>query len=684
MFRPTLAFIPFFFGLPLIAEAQAPIEEELMLDAENEIIVHGRSLDLIGDAKAASEGIVGYADFEDRPLSRVGELVEVIPGVVATQHSGEGKANQYFLRGFNLDHGTDFSASLDGVPINLRTHGHGQGYLDINFIIPEIIERVDFRKGPYRASTGDFSSAGSAGYSTYDTLENNFIELSLGEFDYLRFVGAGSLNVSEHSTLLLAVEANSFDGPWVLDQDLEKFNGFAKLTHDKGPWHFETSVSIYDSQWTATDQVPLRAIETGLIDRFGFIDPDLGGETLRFGLNTQGTYRHEDGAETTFHGYAGQYDFNLFSNFTYFLDDSVNGDEFEQVDKRRFYGGGITHERYLADHLNVHLGMETRIDDISDVGLFKTVSRERISTVRQDKVRELSLNLWGEAEYELTENLRVNAGLRADYFDAKVTALSESQNSGSANDSLLSPSAGLAWRLTDGVEFYANYGRGFHSNDVRGTTISIDPLSGLSVEPVSLLVSSEGAELGARLEHGPFHATLAFFSLYLDSELVFVGDAGTTEANDGSKRKGVEASVFWKPNDWLTADVSAAYTDAEFDIQGSSTEIPGAVKVVFGSGITARLKPWTLSGRLRHFGGASLIGDGSVKSDPTTLVNLAGSYDWKNMTLSLEVLNAFNSKDADITYFFDSQLSGEVAPIEDLHLHPVQPRQIRFNARYNF
>lgn len=247
MIRPILVFMPVLFGISITAKAQTRIESAPILDTNDEIIVHGRSLDLIGDAKAASEGVVGYADFEDRPLSRVGELVEVIPGVVATQHSGEGKANQYFLRGFNLDHGTDFSASLDGVPINLRTHGHGQGYLDINFIIPEIIERVDFRKGPYRASTGDFSSAGSAGYSTYDRLENNFIELSLGEYDYLRFVGAGSLNISEHSTLLLAVEANSFDGPWLLEQDLEKFNGFVKLTHDKGPWHFETSVSIYDS-----------------------------------------------------------------------------------------------------------------------------------------------------------------------------------------------------------------------------------------------------------------------------------------------------------------------------------------------------------------------------------------------------------------------------------------------------
>ena len=684
MIKQTSIILPVLFACSFTAIAQVPTDAISQGEAVDEIIVHGRSLDLIGEAKAASEGVVGYADFEDRPLSRVGELVEVIPGVVATQHSGEGKANQYFLRGFNLDHGTDFSASIDGTPINLRTHGHGQGYLDINFIIPEIVERVDFRKGPYRSSTGDFSSAGSARYSTYDTLEDNFVEVSIGEFDYFRAVGAGSFDLSENTSLLLAVEANTFDGPWELEQNLEKFNGFAKISHDKGPWRLEGSASLYDSQWTATDQVPLRAVESGLIDRFGFIDPDLGGETSRFGLNGKATYSHDDGAETQFSAHAVNSDFNLFSNFTYFLNDPVNGDEFEQVDKRALYGASLTHIRDLTERLNVRVGADTRFDDISDLGLFNTAERQRLSTVRQDEVQELSISLWGEAEYNLTDSLRANIGLRGDYYDADVTALSEALNSGSANDSLLSPSAGLAWRITHGVELYANYGHGFHSNDVRGATISVDLVTGLPVDQVPILVSSEGAEIGARLEHGAFHGSIALFTLDLDSELVFVGDAGATEPNDGSTRTGVEANLFWKPNNWFTADLSGAYTDAEFDIQGPDVEIPGAVKAVFGGGVTAKLDPWTFSTRLRHFGSAALIEDGSVTSEPTTLVNFAGSYDWKNVTLSLEVLNVFDSQDADISYFFESQLAGEATPVGDIHFHPVQPRQLRVSVRYNF
>ncbi|MHA7859748.1 MAG: TonB-dependent receptor [Henriciella sp.] len=684
MFSRFLAISVFLVTTPT-ANAQAQNENESpgssVLDT---VTVYGRAIELIGEAGAASEGVVGYADFEDRPLSRVGELVEVIPGVVATQHSGEGKANQYFLRGFNLDHGTDFSASIDGVPVNLRTHGHGQGYLDLNFVIPEIVERVDFRKGPYRASNGDFSAAGSARYSTYDDLEEEFIELAVGEFGYIRGVAAGDFDLSENTKLLLAIEAETYDGPWVLDQDLEKLNGFAKLVHAAGPWRYELSASAYDSRWTATDQVPLRAVERGLIDRFGFIDPDLGGETTRLGLNGLATYRHSDGSETQASAYVVDYDFSLFSNFTYLLDDPVNGDEFEQLDKRTYFGAALRHERSVNDSLDVRLGAETRFDDISDIGLFKTAARQRVSTVRRDSVEELSLSAWGEAEFAVSDRVRATIGLRSDYYEADVTAISNLANGDSADDTLLSPSLALAWEAADGLEFYANYGQGFHSNDVRGATITVDPVSGDPVDQVPILVRAEGAELGARLERGAWRASLALFTLDLDSELVFVGDAGTTEANDGSSRTGVEASVFWQPTDWLVADLSAAYTDAEFDIPGSDTEIPGAVESVIGGSVLANLDPWTFSARMRHFGEAPLIEDGSVTSDPTTLINLAGSYDWRDVTLTLEVLNAFDAEDADITYFFESQLPGEMLPVEDIHFHPVEPRQVRISVRYRF
>lgn len=653
-------------------------------DAIETITVHGRELKLIGNINAASTGVVGYADFEDRPFSRVGELVEVIPGAVATQHSGEGKANQYFLRGFNLDHGTDFSVSVDGVPVNLRTHGHGQGYLDINFVIPEIVERVDYRKGPYSPETGDFSSAGSARYSTYETLDWNFVQLSVGEYGYYRGVSAGSFDVSTDTTLLVALEGALQDGPWVLDQNLEKINAFAKLTHKTDDWHFNLVANAYDSSWTATDQIPERAIESGLIGRFGFIDDDLGGETTRLGLSARARSETPAGSSTDISLYAVSYDFSLFSNFTFFQDDPVNGDEFEQIDERSYFGGAVTHERWLAERLKLRMGAEARFDNITDVGLFRTAERQRLSTVRRDSVDELSMAGWAEVEVGVTERLRATIGLRGDYYHADVNAVSLPANGGSADDTLASPSAALAWRASDNLEFYANYGRGFHSNDVRGATISVDPNSGDPVDRVPILVRSEGAELGARFERGNLTATVALFLLDLDSELVFVGDAGTTEANDASKRVGIETSLFWRPVDWLVLDASAAWTDAEFDISGSETEIPGAVERVIGGGMVARLDAWTLSARLRHFGAAPLIEDGSVFSEPTTIVNFAVNYDWNAVTLGLEVLNLFDAEDADISYFFSSQLPGEASPVDDIHFHPVEPRQLRASVRYSF
>lgn len=676
-------------SLPFVAFSVAgPAALATTEEAESEsietIVVHGRELTLIGGTNAASTGVVGYADFEDRPISRVGELVEVIPGAIATQHSGEGKANQYFLRGFNLDHGTDFSASVDGAPVNLRTHGHGQGYLDLNFIIPEVIERVDYSKGPYSPENGDFSSAGTARYATYDTLDNSFIELTAGEFGYYRGVGASSIKLGANTDVLFALEGALHNGPWVLDQNLEKINAFAKLTHTSDKWHLNLVASAYDSSWTSTDQIPLRAVDSGLIDRFGFIDDDLGGKTSRYGLSATARHNGVDGSKTELSAYVVSYDFSLFSNFTYFLDDPVNGDEFEQIDNRHYFGGAARHSRPLSQRVNLRAGIETRFDTISDIGLFRTAARQRLSTVRRDSVKEASVSGWGELEFLFTDRLRATAGLRGDYYHADVTARSLPVNSGTADDTMVSPSFSLAWRAAETLELYANYGHGFHSNDVRGTTIKIDPNTNDPAEQVPILAQSKGAELGLRFEHQGFMATVSLFTLKLESELVFVGDAGTTEVNDASTRYGVETSVFWRANEWLVFDASAAWTDAKFDIPGNETEIPGAVKTVIGGGFVARFDPLTLSARLRHFGKAPLIEDGSVTSKPTTLVNMSASYDWRSVRLGLELLNVFNSKDADISYFFPSHLQNEASPTDDIHFHPAEPRQVRASLRYRF
>ncbi len=655
---------------------QAPARED------ETIIVWGRAIDLAGDAQSASEGIVGYGDFEHRPLSRVGELVEVIPGMIATQHAGGGKANQYFLRGFNLDHGTDFSATVDGVPVNLRTHGHGHGYLDLNFLIPEIVERVRYRKGPYHADVGDFSAAGTADFVTYARLDDGFLEIAVGELDYRRIVGANSFALGG-GDLLLAGEAQGYDGPWALGEDLRKFNMLARYTRAFAGGEASFAFSAYESEWRSSDQVPLRAVESGLIDRFGFIDPDLGGDTQRISLSGQVVWN-----DASIGAYVISSDFRLFSDFTYLLEDPVNGDEFEQVDERIVYGAYVR-RNWNADlggrDVTFRLGADARLDDISDIGLFRSAGRVRLATVREDEVREFSVSGFAESELEIAPSLRAIFGLRADHYDVDVDA-GLPANAGEAEDSIFSPKLALAWMPTEGLEFYANYGQGFHSNDARGATISIDPVSGNPADPVPLLVRAEGAEIGARWERGDFNATLTAFWLELDSELVFVGDAGATEPGDASRRVGLEFAAFWQPTDWLTLDATATQTDAEsLDAPSGLRRIPGAIEQVIGAGAVVTLDSGlTASLRVRRFGEAPLIEDASVSSEPTTLVNLGFTQDFGRVRLGLDVLNLFDSEDADITYFYESRLPAEGAGVEDIHFHPVEPRQVRVSLRARF
>ncbi|MEO1137189.1 MAG: TonB-dependent receptor, partial [Pseudomonadota bacterium] len=661
------------------ASAEAETTEDSGID---EIVVFGRALTMIGRASAGSEGIVGYSDFERRPLLRVGELVEVIPGLIATQHSGTGKANQYFLRGFNLDHGTDFAAFIDGTPINFRTHGHGQGYLDLNFIIPELTERIDFRKGPYYADVGDFTAAATAAFKTYDALPANIAQATIGENSYRRGLVAASIEAGG-GDLLLAGETVFYDNPYVLDENLEKYNAFLKYSRQTGAADWRVSLSAYDAQWTSTDQVPLRAIESGQIPRLGFIDPDLGGETTRIGLNAS-----VDIGKWSATAYAIYYDFALFSNFTYFANDPVNGDEFEQRDERVTLGGAAkyAHPFTLAGApAELLVGTDLRYDDIFNVGLFNTAGRTRLSTVRDDDVTEFSAGGFAELEIALTDRLRASVGLRGDVYAFDVES-SIAANSGDGSDAIVTPTASLAWRAADSLEFYANYGQGFHSNDVRGATIAVDPVTLAPADAVDALVRAEGAELGARLERGPLNATIVGFWLDLDSELVFVGDAGTTEPNNGSRRFGVEFNAFWRPADWIVLDATAAYTNARFkNAAPSENRIPQAVESVFGGGVSVEpVKDLTATLRLRRFGEAPLTEDGSIFSEPTTIVNLGFYKDIGPARLSLDILNLFDSKDADITYFFESQLQGEAAPVGDIHLHPIEPRQIRGTITASF
>lgn len=688
-----------FAGFSLLL-ATAATEADTNTDTDNapELIeVSGRALDSIGKLLAGSSGTVGYEDLKNRPISRVGEILEVVPGLVATQHSGTGKANQFFLRGFNLDHGTDFATNLDGVPLNMRSHGHGQGYTDLNILIPELVERVDFEKGPYHADVGDFSSAGNARIRTYNRLDgsNGLARVTHGSFGYGRALLAGSFDLTDSLHVLAAVEEERFDGPFEIPEDFKKQNGLFNVSGQASDFDWRVSLSGYEAEWRSTDQIPLRLVESGELDLFGSLDPDLGGNTERYSASVEVAGR---GARLS--GYFVDYDFQLFSNFTYFLNDpfffaaqqapekpTLNavtsahalppppGDEIEQVDRRQLYGADLAYVFDLNDRFDLELGASFRHDDISEVGLFGTQARVRHTLIRDDVVSSTSYSGYAVARGDFGR-LRVEAGLRSDTLDAEITA-ARSENSGEANDTIWSPSASFAYQVSDRVEFYANYGEGFHSNDVRGGTITIDPLSRAPVDQVPLLAKSRGAELGVRYETASIKAALVGFWLNLDSELVYVGDAGTVEAQGGSRRFGIEASAFWQMNEWANIFANFTHTHARF--RGEIEDrIPNAVPTVLSAGL--KLEPIagvTSNLILRHVGSAPLIEDGSVTSNDTTTLNWGGFYERGRLRFGVEVLNLLNSRASDISYFFESQLENEFQPVADVHAHPLVPRQVR-------
>ncbi len=644
---------------------------------------------LIGIADSASEGLVTGRQIGARPIMRAGEILETVPGVVISQHSGEGKANQYYLRGFNLDHGTDFATTVAGVPVNMPTHAHGHGYSDLNFLIPELVGGVQFRKGPYFAEEGDFSSAGSSHVRYLNVLDAPIVRVSGGEDGWGRALAAASPRVGR-GNLLVAVEANHNDGPWVNGDDYEKLNGVVRYTTGDARNGFSVAAMGYDGTWSATDQAPVRAVDAGLISRFDSIDDSVGGDTFRVSLSSE-WQQTRAASVTRASAYVMRYTLDLFSNFTYFLDDPENGDQFQQSDRRVVSGGRVSHRiagRVGGRASELVVGADVRHDAIGRVALLHTVQRAPLSATRDDRVDQTSLAGYAQHELQWTPWLRSSAGLRVDGFWFDVTAL-QPENSGTNASALASPKASLVFGPWKSAEFYANAGYGYHSNDARGTTITVDPASGEPADRVTPLARARGAELGARfVPMRGVETDVALWRLDLDSELLFIGDAGTTEASRPSRRWGVEWNTYLAPRSWLMLDADLAWSSSRFaDDDPAGDRIPGAVERVLSAGVTLDDGARAFgSVRLRYFGERNLTEDGSVRSTPTRLINAQAGYRVAARTeLVLDAFNLLNARASDIDYFYASRLPGEpVEGIEDIHTHPTLPRTLRASVRFRF
>jgi outer membrane receptor protein involved in Fe transport len=677
-----------FTALTVVSLATQAQAVSMATDAQS-VEITGHYINSISSSDAASAGTITPRLIEDRPLQRPGNLLEYVPGMVVTQHSGPGKATQYFLRGFNLDHGTDFAIWVAGMPVNLRTHGHGQGYTDLNFIIPELISRVEYWKGPYYAEIGDFGSAGGAQMFYTDLLKQDIALGTLGSYGYQRALLAGSPTLGP-GTLTYGLEYEHSDGPWDVPSNYKKWNGVLRYVMSLGEGSLGLTAMGYTGQWTSTDQVAQRAIDSGLIGRFGTLDASSGGDSDRYSLSADYAAPLLGGDFKTT-AYWFKYRLNLWSNFSYFLNDPVNGDQFEQADDRNTYGWTGQWNRttqWFGHRARNTLGFELRQDDIKPVGLYATRERQRLSTTREDDVVVGSAGVFAQNETQWSDTFRSVAGLRYDRYRFKVDALSTPENSGDVSAGIWSPKLSLIFGPWDRTEYFVNAGFGFHSNDARGVTIQVDPVSGDPADAATPLVRSKGAELGLRSELIPnLQSSLALWYLELDSELVFVGDAGATEAGRPSQRYGAEWSNRWRPQPWMFVDFDIAWNRARFT--GNAPEgnfIPGAPNLVLQAGVAVdRYGPWSGGAFLRYIGSYPLNESNSVRSQAQTVVDAQVGYEFaRDWRLRLDIFNVFDEQTNDVAYFYESRLPGEAMGVEDVHFHPNEPRSFRVSLSYRF
>lgn len=667
-----------------------------------EVVVNGGSNGLVGVADSATEGTVTAKQLANRPLLRPAEVMETVPGMIVTQHSGDGKANQYFLRGFNLDHGSDFATTLMDMPVNVASHAHGQGYMDLNFLIPELVFSVKYRKGVYAADDGDFATTGSARIDYQRQLKASFADVTLGANRYRRFLGAGSGEINGFQ-VLGGVEAAGNNGPWDQPENLRKINAVLRLSQGNAANGFAITAMAYQADWKATEHVPERAITSGEIGRFGALSPDDGGETHRYSLSGEWAKTDAVGA-SKLSAYVIDYGLNLFSTPSGFIN-GAQGDQHEQADQRTTWGGQTSRSWFFGPDLKnteLTVGLQVRQDRIDNVGLYNTVNRVRTDTVRQDSITETATGLFAEARSQWNPWLRSIIGMRQDHIVANAAATGgqfNMSNGGSVSANQTSPKLSVVFGPFGeqaNTEFYANTGYGFHSNDVRGATSVVNPVDGAATEKLDLFAKAKGSEIGMRTKPlSGWSSSLSFWRMELGSELVFVGDEGVTEARGASVRHGVEWSNYITPNDWLIIDGDIAWSKARFKepVDGNGgTYVPNAIPLTASLGITAdNGGKWFGGLRMRYLGAYALEETGQEKSSPFWTTNLKLGYRIEpKMQLSFDVLNLFDRPANDIEYWGGACTRNEQAGgtcnggIDGRLVHPLEPRTFRVSLRVSF
>lgn len=671
----------------------------------------------VSNMNAASEGDINQDQLASQPLLRPGAVLENVPGLIVTQHSGEGKANQYFLRAFNLDHGTDLATEVDDMPVNLPTHAHGQGYTDLNFLIPELVADLHYKKGPYYADEGDFATAGAVRMDLLNTVPAS-ATLGFGQDGYRRGLLMGSGELSG-GTLLGAADIYHNDGPFDKPDDYNRVNGVARYHRGTSSDFWTLTAMGYHGKWNSTDQVPQHAITDGIIPRFGTLGPTDGGETSRYSLSYN-RIRRTQSDQVQLSAYVFRYKLDLYSTFTYYLVDPEKGDQMLQHDERTVYGfkgsKAWFSRAFGLDTTNL-LGVQARFDDIGDVGLYHTFRRAILSTDQRAQVRESNAAVYFENTTQWLPMLRTVLGLREDEFTFDVTdKLLNSDgscdigsdplgcNTGTRRGNIFSPKLGITLGPWGRTSVFVTVAEGYHSNDARGVTRSGE---NPDAQPVTSLTRAKSAELGVSTDPLPaWHTSVDVFLLKLGSELVFSGDAGTTEPSGSTTRTGVEWGNSFRINDWLQADLNAALSRARFDHDVAPDDtrcgdaapgyrcttapsivgryIPNSPTSVIDAGLTAQHPSgWFGSIRARQFGQSPLVEDNSARSKAYVTFDLQLGYRQpQKWLLALDVFNLFDRKWDDIQYYYASRLQNEPAARPDYVVHPGVPLTVRAHFQY--
>lgn len=632
---------------------------------------------VVTDQQSHEINTISQVDIKLRPVNTSQDILRMVPGLFIAQHAGGGKAEQIFLRGFDIDHGTDINLEVDGLPVNMVSHAHGQGYSDLHFLIPELVGSVDFNKGPYYAGKGNMTTAGYVSFQTRNSLDQDMVKIEGGRFGTMRNVNAFNILQRQHgewrSNAYVASEYFRTDGYFLENQHFNRLNLVGKYNAYRNDREALTiGISTFNSRWDASGQIPMRAVQDGTISRFGSIDPTEGGETSRTNAWVKYTNIRDNGGIFENQVYFSKYDFNLVSNFTFFLNDPVNGDQITQRESRNIYGykGSYSIESSLGNKfLQSEFGAGFRYDDVNDIHLYRTRSRKDfLGDVARGDIDETNLYAFVNETLHLNDKLTVNAAVRFDHFTFNyIDALTADYHRQSVSKTVVSPKLNISYDASRNVNLFAKSGIGFHSNDTRVV---------VAQQGKEILPRAFGADVGANFKLGnKLLLSTALWMLDLEQEFVYVGDEGVVEPGGETRRRGVDVSLRYQVLPWLFLDTDVNLTDPKAnDAPKGEDYIPLAPTFTSIGGLSVKLENGlNASLRYRYIGDRAANEDNSVVANGYFLLDAVVKYTRKSYELSFSAENLLNETWNEAQFDTESRLQYEADPVSEIHFTPGTP-----------